>query len=144
MGIIYNIDFYEVKTTALRNIPITLVIISMQHCMTMITHSCTDEASAYKGITGKHLAVKHFIGHYVVERAHTNGNESFWSMLKRGYHGTYQKMSRKHLQRYITEFQGRHNSRPMDTVDQMTHVANGGVGKQLRYKDLIKTDSNYF
>ena len=36
-------------------------------------------------------------------QAHTNGVESFWSMLKRGHMGVYHKMSKKHLQRYIDE-----------------------------------------
>ncbi len=67
----------------------------------------------------------------------TNGIESFWSMLKRGYHGTYHHMSAKHLDRYVTEFAGRHNVREADTVDQMAHMAQGMVGKRLRYRDLI-------
>ena len=63
--------------------------------------------------------------------------ESFWSMLKRGYHGTYHHMSPKHLDRYVSEFAGRHNDRESDTIDQMTNMAQGMVGKRLRYKDLI-------
>ena len=47
-------------------------------------------------------------------------------------------MSPKHLKRYITEFAGRHNVRDFDTIVQMEMLANGFVGKRLRYKDLIK------
>ena len=43
--------------------------------------------------------------------AHTNGLESFWSLMKRGYHGTYHQMSPKHLPRYVGEFSGRHHDR---------------------------------
>ena len=46
----------------------------------------TDEATAYKGLEGvNHESVKHSVGEYVDGQAHTNGLESFWSMLKRGY-----------------------------------------------------------
>ena len=68
---------------------------------------------------------------------HTNGIEAFWSIFKRGYHGTYHQMSAKHLQRYVGEFTGRHNVRPLDTIDQMGSVAEGMAGKRLRYRDLV-------
>lgn len=80
---------------------------------------------AYKGINRAHEAVKHSVGEYVRDMAHTNGMESFWAMLKRGYHGTYHHMSEKHLDRYVGEFAGRHNMREQDTVDQMGIVASG-------------------
>ena len=69
--------------------------------------------------------------------AHTNGMESHWAMLKRGYIGIYHQMSPKHLHRYVTEFDGRHNARPLDTIDQMAVMAQGMDGKRLRYQDLI-------
>ena len=97
----------------------------------------TDGSTAYKG-RENHKAVKHSVGEYVRGMVHTNGVESFWSMLKRGYHGTYHRMSEKHLQRYVNEFAGRHNIRDMDTVDQMAHVVAGMVGRRLLYRDLIK------
>ena len=54
----------------------------------------TDEHGAYQGIPGvRHQAVKHSIGEWVDGQAHVNGVESFWSMLKRGYHGTYHHIS---------------------------------------------------
>lgn len=40
-------------------------------------------------------------------------------MMKRQYHGTYHRMSPKHLQRYVAECEGRHNDRPLDTMSQM-------------------------
>ena len=98
----------------------------------------TDEAQAYRGLSGvHHKQVKHSGGEYVNEQAHTNGIESFGSLLKRGYYGTYHKMSVKHLPRYVQEFAGRHNVRPLDTVVQMQKVFTGMVGKRLRYTDLI-------
>ena len=46
-----------------------------------------------------------------------DGLESFWALLKRGYYGTYHRMSAKHLGRHVNEFAGRHNQRPKDTID---------------------------
>ena len=99
----------------------------------------TDGASAYKG-RKNHESVQHSIGEYVRGQIHTNGVESFWSMLKRGYVGVYHRMSPKHLQRYVNEFAGRHNMRERDTVEQMRHVVAGLVGRRLLYRDLIADD----
>ena len=98
----------------------------------------TDDHGSYHGLKN-HATVKHSVGEYVDDMAHTNGIESFWSLLKRGYHGTYHRMSHKHLDRYVNEFSGRHNLRMQDTGDQMIAVARGMEGKRLRYADLIAT-----
>lgn len=99
----------------------------------------TDAAVVYRslGETFNHQSVNHSIGEYVRGQAHTNGIESFWAALKRGYMGTYHHMSKKHLSRYITEFAGRHNVRDYDTIIQMEMLAKGFIGKRLRYQDLI-------
>ena len=98
----------------------------------------TDEHGSYAGMPEfAHEAVNHSVGEYVREMAHTNGIESFWAMLKRGYAGTYHKISPKHLQRYVNEFAGRHNVRPLDTLAQMESVVIGLVGKRLTYRDAI-------
>ena len=77
----------------------------------------TDDHRSYVGLPYNHESVNHSVGEYVREKAHTNGIESFWAVLKRGYYGTYHRMSPKHLERYVTEFAGRHNVREMDTID---------------------------
>ncbi len=97
----------------------------------------TDEHAAYRGLPN-HESVTHSVGEYVRDQAHTNGVESFWSLLKRGYYGTYHRMSAKHLGRYVNEFAGRHNQRPKDTIAQMRSMVRGMSGKRLRYKDLIR------
>ena len=97
----------------------------------------TDDHRGYTGLEN-HESVKHSVGQYVDGMAHTNGMESFWAVLKRGINGVYHKMSPKHLHRYVTEFEGRHNIRSLDTIEQMAALAVGMVGKRLRYKDLTR------
>ena len=80
----------------------------------------------------------HSVAEYVRGQAHTNGIESFWAVLKRGYQGTFHHMSVKHLPRYVTEFAGRHNIRSLDTIEQMRDVVAGMIGKRLMYRDLIR------
>ena len=96
----------------------------------------TDDARAYKGLPN-HEAVKHSVSEYVRDQVHTNGIESFWSLLKRGYQGIYHKMSPKHLDRYVREYSHRHNVRECDTIDQMNSLVEGMRLKRLKYKDLI-------
>ena len=99
----------------------------------------TDEATVYQTLDPwfNHESVNHSIGEHVHKQAHTNGMESFWAMLKRGYQGTFHKFSEKHLDRYVREFAGCRNIRPCDTLDMMRSIAIGMVGKRLRYRDLI-------
>ena len=58
--------------------------------------------------------------------------------IKRGYHGTYHHISAKHLDRYVTEFSGRHSNREADTIVQMAHIAQDMVRRRLRYSDLVR------
>ena len=102
----------------------------------------TDEWRSYRPLASlgyAHSAVSHGAREYVRGDAHTNGIESLWSMFKRGYTGVYHQMSRAHVHRYVNEFTGRHNIRPLDTEAQMASVAAGMVGKKLYYDELIAT-----
>lgn len=97
----------------------------------------TDEAAAYRGIPRPHEAVAHSAGEYVREMAHTNGMESYWALFKRGLNGVYHWVSVKHLDKYSNEFSGRHNHRPLDTIDQIGMMAEGIDGKRMWYDNLI-------
>ena len=98
----------------------------------------TDDARAYNGIERPHQSVEHSVSEYVNGMARTNVIESFWAMLKRGYHGTCHHMSEKHLNRYVNEFSGRHNVRSNDTIDQMSKLVRDMIGGQLPYRELVE------
>ena len=59
------------------------------------------------------------------------------SNLRYGKERTRQALSEGTLTSYVSEFAGRHNARPLDTIDQMTAIAQGLVGKRLQYKELV-------
>ena len=102
---------------------------------------CTDEHKGYGNLEGyNHLTVKHSAGEYVNGMASTNGIESVWAVLKRGYVGTFHHFSIKHLAKYVDEFTFRLNDGnvKIHTMDRINSLILGTVGKRLTYKALIK------
>ncbi len=97
----------------------------------------TDEHGSYRGMPFHRETVRHSAGEYIRGHAGVNGMESFWSMLKRGYQGTFHHFSEKHTGRYVVEFAGRYKMRNRDTLDQMSEIVEGMIDKRLKYRDLI-------
>lgn len=100
----------------------------------------TDTHGGYVGLEAagfNHIRVNHSVGEYVRDMAHTNGIESFWALLKRGYIGIYHHMSEKHLHRYVREFSFRHNTAQVSTMTFIDMTIGRMVGKRLTYKGLI-------
>lgn len=98
----------------------------------------TDNFKSYLGLVGyTHESVNHSIGEYVRNQAHTNGVESFWSLLKRGYIGTFHNFSWKHLHRYLSEFSTRWNMSGLAEDARLDSVLESVVGCRLTYKRLI-------
>lgn len=85
-----------------------------------------------------HKRVNHSVGEYVRDMAHTNGIESFWALLKRGYVGVYHYMSAKHLHRYVNEFSFRHNTSQIGTMQFINMTIDRMVSKHLTYEELIR------
>lgn len=75
----------------------------------------TDKAPVFQELGWRshyvHRTVNHAAGEHVRGGVHTNTIEGFWANLKRGINGTYVWVSRKHLQKYLWEFEFRHNLR---------------------------------
>ena len=98
----------------------------------------TDTHPSYRGLDGyDHQSVAHSLGEYVRGRVTTNGLESFWALLKRGYVGTHHWWSLPHLYRYVDEFAYRLNAGPDNNPPTMGRTLDGMVGKRLTYRQLI-------
>lgn len=103
----------------------------------------TDDMGGYRklGEEFSHKVVDHAVK-YVDGRVHTNGLENFWSLLKRGLHGTYVSVEPFHLFRYLDEQAFRFNNRKVDDVkltdaERFNLALNGATGKRITYQELI-------
>lgn len=101
----------------------------------------TDGHKSYQGMREYRLeSVAHHAGEYVRDQAHTNGMESFWALLKRGYVGTYHHFSVKHLSRYVDEFCHRQNNRGLHALDFMRQTSESFEGRVLTHRQLVDGD----
>ena len=103
------------------------------------TTICTDEHAAYRGMPEyAHQVVNHSAKQFVDGMAHTNGIESVWAVLKRGFYGVYHQFSVKHLQRYVDEFAFRLNGGNVKicTLDRIDALLRKTNGKRLTYSNL--------
>lgn len=97
----------------------------------------TDESRLYKGADqafAAHETVKHSAGEYVRGDVHTNSAEGFFGVFKKGMSGVYQHCGEKYLQRYVTEFEFRHNTRAklgFNDGDRAALAVKGAAGKRL-------------
>jgi transposase-like protein len=102
----------------------------------------TDESRIYNDIidhVADHETVMHTAQEYVRGDVTTNSAEGYFSVFKRGMRGIYQHCSAKHLHRYVTEFDFRHNNRIRLGVDDANRANNallGVVGKRLTYRTV--------
>jgi transposase-like protein len=67
----------------------------------------------------------------------TNTIEGVFSLLKRGIYGTFHSVSRKHLHRYLAEFDFRYNTRRIDDGARTVLAIRNASGKRLFYKEPL-------
>ena len=97
----------------------------------------TDGSTVYKGQADKHESVDHSKYEWVRGDVHTNNLENFFSIFKRGMVGVYQHMDKKHLDRYLAEFDFRRNNRAKLGINDSQRAAlavQGAKGKRLTYE----------
>lgn len=102
----------------------------------------TDDWSGYrawvaKEFAGGHETVRHSTHEYARGEVHTNSIEGFFGMMRRGLDGIYHSVSRKHLHRYLGEFEFRHNYRELSDGERAQKAIRAAGGKRLLYNQLI-------
>lgn len=103
----------------------------------------SDELKSYEGLEAdyQHAVIDHAV-EYVNGNVHTNTMENFWSLLKRGLHGTYISVEPFHLFRYLDEQAFRYNNRHKDLndFDRFKLALSQITGKRLTYEHLTGKD----
>jgi transposase-like protein len=100
----------------------------------------TDESRLYTQIGADfaaHETVRHAAGEYARGDVHVNSAEGFFGVFKKGMRGVYQHCSEKHLSRYLSEFEFRHNTRAklgFSDVQRAQRAIEGVEGKRLTYR----------
>ena len=97
----------------------------------------TDALDSYRGLSDDfdHRVVNHAVT-YVDGNVHTNVMENFWSLLKRGLHGTFISVRPFHLFRYLDEQAFRYNNHDLSDGERFRKVAGSVIGKRLTYGEL--------
>ncbi|HEV2493245.1 MAG TPA: IS1595 family transposase [Terriglobia bacterium] len=102
----------------------------------------SDELLSYDGLATDyaHKVINHAVA-YVDGAVHTNTLENFWSLFKRGVHGTYVSIEPFHLARYLDEQAFRYNNRKdLDDGGRFDLAVRQIVGKRLTYSELTGKD----
>jgi transposase-like protein len=98
----------------------------------------TDDAAAYVEMGGAfrygHDSVNHSINEYARGGIHSNTAESFFSLFKRGFHGSFHHLSKVHLQRYLDEFSFRWTHKGENDGERTTRAILQGDGIRLMYR----------
>jgi transposase-like protein len=99
----------------------------------------TDEWRGYNDIgdeNTKHETINHSKDEWVRGDVHTQSIEGAWALFKRGVAGSFHKVSRKHLQRYLDEFEFRFNNRnnPHIFRDALVEIVRA---EHVQYKALV-------
>ncbi len=126
--VVKRVDWRTLTSTMLRKIKVGSAIYS-------------DEYAAYKKVFDKaksftHEIVVHGKGNYVNGNAHTNNIEGLWNITKDAVCGTYNHVSRKHLQRYCDEVVFRYNTRKVSKRECFTEFINNSSNTRITYNQL--------
>ena len=100
----------------------------------------TDESRVYGGLRNAgwdHEKVNHGMYEYVRGDVTTNGIEGFFGLMKRGINGIYHSISRKHLHRYLSEFEFRFNNRELTDGERAVAAIKAAQGKRLTYAQQV-------
>lgn len=121
------------------NLKVSTLVPILKENIAKETRILTDEAGQYKGLSkdfAKHDFVRHGMGEYGRGEIHTNTIEGYFSIFKRGMKGVYQHCAKRHLHRYLAEYDFRYNERKITNSERSEIALRGIVGKRLMYNPV--------
>lgn len=127
----------EVRTQVIRDVKRSTLVPIVQENVNPGAHVYTDALRSYGSLDNdyRHGVVDHSV-EFVNGNAHTNGLESFWSLVKRTISGTYVSVEPVHLSRYMDEYCFRFNNRKASDAGRFNQLIGMITGKQLTYASL--------
>lgn len=133
----------KVRSSVVENLKAQTLIPILKENIAKEARIVTDEGSGYKALKKdfpEHYVVNHSAGQYVWvsdPEIHINTVEGYFSIFKRGMRGVYQHCAKKHLHRYLAEFDFRYSNRiakGTDDSDRAGKLLKGVAGKRLTYQ----------
>lgn len=124
---------YQVKNTSWKQLT--------RHIITNVKRNVTLYMDDWKGYNPvrkiyNHCVVDHGHGIYAIDGAYTNTIEAFWSnYCKRAIDGTYNSISKHHLQRYFDEFSFRYNTRKVNDTERFVMFF-GNINYPMTHKQI--------
>lgn len=132
-----NVRSFTVPTVSAKN----LKAIMREHIQSN-ANIMTDNFASYDWVKNSfisHDIINHSAGKYARrengKKINTNTVEGFFSLVKRGIVGTFHHVSRKHLDRYLAEFDFRYNARHTTDGERAILAIKGATGRRLLYQD---------
>jgi len=128
----------RVKASVIADVTAKTLKAAIREAVSPSARIITDENAAYAGLgeefAGGHHTTVHSKREYVRDDIHSNTVEGFFSLLKRGIIGIYHNVSRRHLHRYLNEFEFRYNHRHAGDGERTRLLVKASEGKRLMYR----------
>ena len=140
LGMIARHGKLEVK--AIRGIGKKVIVPIIENRVSKDATLMTDDYVGYISLDKEYHreVVNHHEDEWVRGDAHTNTIENAWSLFKRSIVGSFHKISAKHVEAYLDEFEWRFNNRsnPYLFEDTMIRLLNA---PQLEFKELVQKEA---
>jgi hypothetical protein len=137
----YEKESGMVRTRALRNTKSAAITKAGEKWLDLpAVELHTDESVIYNAVGRKceqHRTVNHSKQYVTCDGVHTNHIENAWSLFARAIMGSFHHVSRKHLHRYLSEFDGRFNSREKTCGDYVEEIIQQGFGRKLTFNRMV-------
>lgn len=132
----------RVRPMVLPNVTWPVVKDAIRSHVDQTSRILTDDHRVYQSVgkyfAGGHETVRHSVHEYARGDVHTNTIEGFFGLVRRSLDGIYHSVSKKHLHRYLGEFEFRYNNRKLSDGERAVLAIRQSDGKRLTHKECVR------